>query len=148
MPTGEEARIEYARVFSELDYSCEAVWRIVSAFGGVERWIAGVHTCAVEGSGVGAVRIVGLSGRTVRERLDDLDHAGHTITYSVVPPHAMPAENVRGTIQLHAVSPGRTAITWRSDATRITGDAPALGARIEAFYSASIEGLRRLLAES
>ncbi|QGZ93777.1 SRPBCC family protein [Terricaulis silvestris] len=143
----EEARIEYARVVAELDYPLEAVWRVVSAFGGVERWIAGVDSCAVEGSGVGAVRVVGLAGRTVGERLDRLDQAEHTIVYSVLPPHAMPAENVRGTIQLRAVSPGTTAVTWRSDATRIDGNPAALSARIEAFYRASIEGLRRLLAE-
>lgn len=147
MPAGDDARIAYACVSAELDYPLEAVWRVVSVFGGVERWIAGVDTCAVQGSGVGAVRIVGLSGRTVRERLEHLDPAEHVIIYSVLPPHAMPAENVRGMIQLRAVSPGTTAITWRSDATRIDGDPAVLTARIGAFYRASIEGLRRLLAQ-
>lgn len=148
MPAGEEARIEYARVFAELDHPVEAVWRVVSAFGGIERWVAGVDTCAVQGSGVGAVRIVGLGGRTVRERLEHMDEAEYAIVYTVLPPHLVPAENVRGTIQLRALSPGATAITWRSDATRIVGDVALLTARIEAFYGASIAGLRRLLAES
>jgi len=147
MSGSEEMQLEYARVCVEMAASVEDVWRVVSAFGGVERWIAGADTCALDGEGVGAVRTIGLAGRSVRERLDRLDPARHSVTYSILPPHSLPASDVRGTITLRDAGAKLTEFTWVSDASHIDGDAAALRARVEAFYRASIDKLSRLLAD-
>ena len=142
----ETARTEYARVRAKIVAPVNEVWRILAEFGGVERWVAGAETCVLDGGGVGAVRTIGLAGRSVRERLDYLDPGRRSLSYSILPPHSLPASDVRATITLRDLGEA-TEFTWVSDAAQIDGDADALRARIEAFYRASIDNLTRLLAD-
>ncbi len=136
--------VEYARVERVLDHPVADVWAVVGAFGGLEAWADGVTACTVEEG----VRTVTRNGSTVRERLDRRDPAAHELGYAILPPHPLPADDVRGTISLRALGPDRTEIIWSSQARDFTAPPEALGARIEQFYAASIEGLDRLLGLS
>ena len=138
--------VEYARVSQVLEHPVDRVWAALAAFGGLERLADGVTGCAVEGEGVGAVRTVTRNGAAVRERLDRVDPVERQIAYTILPPHPLPAADVRGLIVLTAVGPERTEIVWRSEAREFQVPPGALGARIEHFYAASIEGLDRLLS--
>jgi hypothetical protein len=137
-------RIEYARVCVVLGHPIDQVWAVAGKFGGLEAWADGVSACSVEGEGVGAVRTV-TRGGVVRERLETLDPGRHEISYRILPPHALPAEDVRGAITLRALGPEKTEIVWRSEASRFHASPDALGERIEAFYRASIHGLGSVL---
>lgn len=134
--------VEYARAQQVLDHPLKRVWALVGAFGGLEHWADGVTACNV----VGDVRTVTRNGSTVRERLDRRDPEACEISYTILPPHPLPADDVRGTIALRALGPDRTEIVWRSQARDLRVAPEALGARIEHFYAASIEGLDRLLS--
>ena len=138
-------RIEYARVSVVLDHPIDQVWAVAGRFGGLEAWADGVSACSVEGDGVGAVRTV-TRGRVVREQLETLDPGLHEISYRILAPHALPAEDVIGAIALTALSPEKTEIVWRSAASSFHAPPGPLGERIEAFYRASIQGLENLLA--
>jgi uncharacterized protein YndB with AHSA1/START domain len=131
-----------------LDHPIEAVWTCVAAFDGIERWAAGVEACRVEGQGVGAIRTVKLGDRVAREQLEAIDAADRRLRYRILPPHALPAEDVCSEICLTALDDGRTEMVWRSQATGFTVPANQLGARIERFYDLSIDGLARLLRKS
>lgn len=139
--------ITYASVRAELDHPIETVWARIAAFGGLEDWAEGVSACTIEGEGVGAVRTVVRNDTTVRERLKAIDSAAHMLRYQILPPHRLPANAVHGNVILQALADGRTEMLWWSDAADFTAPPEALGSRIEAFYAASIEGLRRLLEE-
>ena len=134
--------VEYARVERILDHPLERVWAFVGAFGGLEHWADGVTACAVDHE----VRTVTRNGATVRERLDRRDPHAHEISYTILSPHPLPAEEVRGLISLRPLADGRTAVVWRSEARDFRGPHEALGARIAQFYAAAIEGLDRLLS--
>jgi hypothetical protein len=134
--------VEYARVTRILEHPVARVWAVAGAFGGLERWADGVSACAVDGG----IRTVTRNSGTVRERLDRHDPDALEISYSILPPHPLPADEVRGTIVLRALGPARTEIVWRSEACDFQAPPTALGARIEQFYAASIEGLDRLLS--
>jgi hypothetical protein len=139
------ASITYATVRAELDHPITTVWARIDAFGGLEDWAEGVSACTVEGEGVGAVRTVTRNGNSVRERLEVIDPAAHMLRYQILQPHLLPADAVHGNVILRALGEGRTVMVWRSDALDFTVPPEALGVRIEAFYAASIDGLRRLL---
>jgi hypothetical protein len=79
----------------------------------------------------------------VREQLETFDPGRHRISYRILSPHALPADEVRGAITLRAMGPRATEIVWRSSAERFHAPPGQLGARIEAFYRASIQGLER-----
>ncbi|MDB5704227.1 MAG: hypothetical protein JWN66_1343 [Sphingomonas bacterium] len=137
--------ITYASVRAELDHPIEAVWARIGVFGGLEDWADGVSACSVDGKGVGAIRTVVRNGNSVQERLEAIDPVGHVLRYQILQPHPLPADAVHGNVILRPLGAGRTEMVWRSDARNFTVPPEALGARIEAFYAASIEGLRRLL---
>ncbi|MFA6114683.1 MAG: SRPBCC family protein [Sphingomonas sp.] len=137
--------ITYARVTAEFDRPIETVWARIACFGGLEDWADGVSACSVEGKGVGAIRTVVRNGNSVRERLETIDPVKHVLRYQILPPHSLPAQAVHGNVILRSLGAGRTEILWRSDATDFTVPPEVIGARIEAFYAASIEGLRRVL---
>ncbi len=140
--------VTYATVRAVLDQPIDRVWARIAAFGGLEDWADGVSACVVEGAGVGAVRTVTRHGNTVRERLEAIDPAGHRLRYQILPPHRLPADAVRGNVILSALGDGRTELVWASDAADFSVPPEVIGERIEAFYVASIEGLKRVLAES
>ncbi len=139
-----EETIEYARAEAVVDHAIERVWAVVGSFGGIETWMDGVSVCTVEGEGVGAIRTVTRNGSTVREQLIRWDVSAREISYAILPPHPLPASDVRGTIILEPLKE-RTRVSWRSHARDFKLPAETLGAGISAFYAASIDGLTRLL---
>ncbi len=135
----------YAEIHEVLDHPVEIIWRQVAAFGAIDRWADGVTGCEMAGEGPGAVRNVWLGERRVRERLEQLDPAAYRLRYHILPPHLLPAANIRSEIRLIPLAAGRTEMVWRSEATDFDVPPEELGARIETFYRRSIDGLRRLL---
>ncbi|ABQ67396.1 hypothetical protein Swit_1029 [Rhizorhabdus wittichii RW1] len=137
--------VTYADVRAVIDHPVERVWPLIADFGGLSAWAAGVTGCTLEGEGPGAVRRVALGDRVAHERLEAIDPARHWLRYHIVPPHAMPADDVYSDIFLTSIEKNRTEIRWSSEASGFGIPPEQLGARIEGFYGKSIEGLRRLL---
>jgi hypothetical protein len=139
--------VTYASVRAELDHPIETVWARIAMFGGLEDWADGVSACSVDGAGVGAVRTVVRNGNSVLERLEAIDPVEHVLRYQILQPHRLPADAVHGNVILRSLGAGRTEMVWRSDATDFTVPPEVIGERIEAFYAASIEGLRAVLGK-
>src|SRR5438445_683550 len=61
------------------------VWEVLGDFGGVLKWGGKMlQSCTVEGSGVGAVRRIGLpGGGEIAERCEAYDPAGRSLSYSI-----------------------------------------------------------------
>lgn len=135
----------YAEIHEVLDHPVEIIWPQIAAFGTIDRWVDGVTGCEMAGEGPGAVRSVRLGERQVRERLEQIEPAAYRLRYHVLPPHPLPAANIRSEIRLIPLEGGRTQMVWRSEATDFAVSAEELGARIETFYRRSVDGLRRLL---
>jgi carbon monoxide dehydrogenase subunit G len=138
--------MEYVRLTQEIARPPNQVWREVADFGGIVRWVDGVTECVVTGQGVGAVRLVTRNGRQIRERLATWDPREHVLAYELLPPHALPASDIRSTLALSGEGE-RTLVTWRSEA-RIPGDAAVLRGYIEPFFRTSLSCLRQLLEQS
>ncbi len=137
--------MEYVRLVEAIARPPDQVWREVGHFGGIARWVDGVTACEVTGQGVGAVRLVTRNGRQVHERLVMWDPQRHVLAYELLPPHALPASDIRSTLELTGDGE-RTLVTWRSEA-RIEGDAGILRGYIEPFFRTSLSNLRRLLEQ-
>ena len=137
--------IIYADVRVVLVHPIDRLWSPIAAFGDLDRWAVGVTGCTIEGEGTGAIRTVSLGDRQARERLEAIDPSRHWLRYSVLPPHAMPAENVASEIDLTALDDGRTEVRWRSEASDFTAPPEQVGAAIEKFYRRSLDNLDRML---
>lgn len=138
--------MEYVRVVVEIDHPVDRVWAMIAGFGAIKAWIEGIEACALEGDGgVGSIRSVTRGGSVTRERLEALDPAAHSLTYSLVPPYRLQAKDVRATIELTAPEDGRTIMTWYSQASEFDEPMEQIAAYIDAFYRASIGNLVALL---
>jgi uncharacterized protein YndB with AHSA1/START domain len=139
------ATVTYADVRVALDHPMESVWAAIADFGRIDRWAAGVTECVADGEGPGTIRTVSLAGRQVRERLEAIDPTVHSLSYRILPPHELPAREVSSEILLVPLDGGGVEMRWRSEATGLEVPPEHLGARIEAFFRRSIEGLDQML---
>lgn len=104
--------VDYSAV---IDGDPQTAWALLAAFEDMW-WHPQVNSSRLVGgeSGqVGAVRELGLAdGSTVRERLEELDHARMTLVYSFQGDPPIPVSTSRTTLSLQPAD-GQTAITWQ-----------------------------------
>src|SRR6266571_3735923 len=81
--------------------------RLLGDFGGIAK-LGGsmLESCTVEGSGVGAVRTLGLrGGGSIRERCEAYDAAGRALTYSIVGESPLPVRGYVSTCRVVETGP-------------------------------------------
>src|SRR5207244_6113823 len=81
--------------------SAARVWEVLGDFGGVLKWGGTMlRSCTVEGSGVGAVRRLGLPGGMESvERWEAYDAAGRSRSYAAVGKRPVPIRNYFWTVK-------------------------------------------------
>jgi hypothetical protein len=127
-----------------LNASADAVWTTVRDFGGVRKFVASLARCRVEGSGVGATRTVGFEGGgDIVERLESLDDAKRTLTYSIVKGE-LPFENYLSTMAVRDLGRGRCELAWSSTFEPQGAPEADVKAMIEGVYSDGFAGLKKL----
>ena len=133
------------RVEEEIAGDAAAVWNLMSDFGGLKAWNPGMESCELEGEGVGAVRtIVMPGGISLRERLESLDHANKTYSYSIVEA-PLPATDYVATVVVSEAAPGRTKIVWSSEFEPAGAAESDLVALFEGIYKGGIQGVANAL---
>lgn len=131
-------------VSEELDAPVDVVWSYIGDFGGLARWHPGVRSCEVQGSGIGALRVVGLDGWHAVERLTVYDPARHVLGYEMIDCGRAVLIGVRGLMELSALPGNRCRIDWSS---RLPDNpSPELEPLLQAYYPARIAQLRAALA--
>jgi len=132
-----------ARVEGEIAAPLDDVWKVVSDFVG----IIAVQGLPVEGEGegVGMIRTLTIGDIKIVERLEEVDEATHTTSYSIVS-SPMPVSDSRGTIHLAAAGEDSTRITW-SNTFEPAGMAEADAVQVlEKTYGGGIKALKRHFA--
>ncbi|MFF8973821.1 SRPBCC family protein [Streptomyces sp. NPDC014995] len=99
-----------------IDGGPKSVWTLIAAFEDM-RWhpqVDGSRLVSGESGQVGAVRELSLAdGSTVRERLEELDHARMTLVHSFQGDPPIPVSmSSRTTVSLQPAD-GQTAVTWQ-----------------------------------
>ena len=71
--------------------AADDIWAIVRDFGRLDDWLPPVVVCRTDRDGIGALRTLTLGdGAVVVERLEALDDAARTLTYSMADAGPMP----------------------------------------------------------
>ncbi len=127
----------------DLPVSAEGVWSYIGDFGGLARWHPRVRACRVEGSGIGALRIVSLDGWSATERLTAFDPASFTLSYELIACERPLMIGVMGTMRLQPLGDDCCRIVWSS---QLPPDASAeLEPLLRAYYPERIGHLRAAL---
>lgn len=132
-------------VEADLAVSPAALWELVRDFGGVKRWTPEITSCELEGSGVGAVRVVTMQGFTIRERLESLDEAARTLSYSIVE-GPLPLKDYLSTMRISDGAAGGSHLIWSStfEAAGIADDQATR--LVTSVYRQGIAAFRKVLA--
>jgi hypothetical protein len=90
------------------------VWELLGDFGGVTKWGgAMLESCTVEGSGVGAVRTIGLAGGgSIQERCEAYDGPKRSLTYSIIGNSPLPLRNYVSTCRVVEAGPDACRVEW------------------------------------
>jgi carbon monoxide dehydrogenase subunit G len=90
-----------------IDRSPDEIWKVMREFGGLDAWMPGVDSCALEGD----VRTIGTMGIEIKEQLRSRDDAARTISYSVVESPMGNLESHLATITVEPEGSG-SHLTW------------------------------------
>ena len=92
--------------------SADKLWKLVRDFGDIS-WIQGVAKVELEGEGPGMFRVIYAGdGPPVRERLETLDDATKTITYTIPEGIPFPVKNYHATMTVSAAETG-CQLEWK-----------------------------------
>jgi hypothetical protein len=134
-------------VNAEFTSSADDVWRELADFGGIGDWAPGVESCKVEGSGIGAIRKIGMPGGVVmEERLESLDDAARCLTYAIVG-GPMPLENYIAKIEVSEQA-GGCRVDWGATFDAQEGiPVEGISKGVSGAYSGMLAALKSKLGE-
>lgn len=98
------------QVVTEFEAPAQAVWQIMGAFHGLDRWFPGVTACTRDDAAWGEVRLAALGDRVTPERLEFYDNAGMSCAWSLVDAPLLGEH--RSTLTITALSAGRSRAEW------------------------------------
>jgi len=133
------------KVEEEVEAEVDTIWNIVRDFGGLKKWSAGLESCEVEGSGIGAVRTIKMGPIEIKERLEKLDEAKRSFSYAIVG-GPVPVENYLSTMTISEAGPKRARITWSATFTAKGAPEADCVKLFEGVYKGGIAGLRKAVA--
>ena len=134
------------RVVEEVAAPAARVWAVIRGFGDLMQWAHGLESCELEGSGIGAVRTVGLpGGLRLQERLESYDEAGRSFSYAIIGKHPLPFRDYLSSVGIREAGPARCEITWEGRFDPKPGSEAAAQTLVRGIYTSSIASLRKKL---
>jgi hypothetical protein len=134
------------RVHEEIAAPAARVWAVIRGFGDLLQWADGLESCEVEGSGIGAVRTIGLpGGLRIQERLESFDDAARSFSYAIIGKSPLPFRDYLSTVQIREAGPTRCEITWEGRFDPKPGSEAASQTLVRGIYTGSIASLRKKL---
>jgi len=123
------------------------VWELLGDFGGVAKWGGRmVESCRVEGSGVGAVRTVGLAGSApVQERCEAYDAAGRALTYSIIGTSPIPVRGYVSTCRVVETGANECRVDWEGRFEPAGVPEEQAQGMVRGIYTGAIARVRKLL---
>ena len=131
-----------------INAAADEIWKTLSSFRDVEKYIPLVKSSTVEGSGVGAKRtciIPSESGgeEKIEEEVQSFDNDAKTFSYSITS-SPMPLENYLSTIKVKDLGNGRCEVEWSSTFEPKGMPEEEVVKMINDIYVAAIDGLKKL----
>lgn len=123
------------------------VWELLGDFGGVMKWGGSMmQSCTVEGSGIGAVRTIGLGAISLQERCEAYDAADRALTYSIIGKNPLPLKNYVSTCQVVETGPGECRVDWHGTFEPDGATEEQTQGMVRGIYTGGIASVRKLLA--
>jgi mxaD protein len=133
---------------TELNASAEEVWKVISDFNGLTKFISAIVDSTTEGTGVGAVRTLTLeNGAQIVERLESLDGQARKLGYSILT-SPLPLEGYVAVMTVLALDDDRCKLVWSSTFQPHGAPESEVKNILEGIYSMGFEGLQKFFGSS
>ncbi len=131
-----------------INAAADEVWKTLSSFRDVEKYIPLIKSSTFEGSGVGAKRTCIIPNESggegkVEEELKSLDNDAKTFSYSITS-SPMPLVNYLSTVKVKDLGNGRCEVEWSSTFEPKGMAAEEVAKMINDIYVTAIDGLKKL----
>jgi len=145
-PKGETTMTE-VKVSESIAAPASKVWELLGDFAGVTKWGGPmIQGCTVEGTGVGAVRTIELSGgMSIQERCEALDTAGRALTYSIVGKSPIPIKNYRSTCRVVETGANECRVDWHGTFEPDGATEEQTQGMVRGIYTGGVAGVKKLL---
>jgi len=135
-------------VKNTINVSADEIWKTLSSFRNVEKYIPLVKSSTVEGSGVGAKRTCIIPNESggegkVEEELKSLDNDAKTFSYSITS-SPMPLVNYLSTVKVKDLGNGRCEVEWSSTFEPKGMPEEEVAKMIKDIYLTALSGLKKL----
>jgi len=131
-----------------INASADDVWKTVSSFRDIEKYLPFVKSSVTEGSGLGAERTCTIATpdgneAKLNEKITNFDENAKSLTYEITGFVPFPVENYKGTVKVADAGNNTCEIEWSA-----TFDAKAPEAEVTKMmndvYTSAINGLKQL----
>ncbi len=131
-----------------INAAADEIWKTLSSFRDVEKYIPLVKSSTVEGSGVGAKRICIIQNESggegkIEEELKSFDNYAKSFSYSITS-SPMTIENYISTVKLKDLGNGRCEVEWSSTFEPKGMPEEEVAKMINDIYVTALNGLKKL----
>jgi hypothetical protein len=130
----------------KLRVATDEVWAAIEGIGGLDRWFPIIDACRVEGSGVGALRIMTLAGGAgeMRDRIVEIAPSERRLRYhrTHLP---FPVSDYFGTVEVSDAGPDASRLVWTIRFEAAPSDAEATRNLVQKAISDGVDGLEHEL---
>lgn len=127
----------HVRVTRALAVPADALWKLVASFGDTS-WMPAGAQVTLHGSGPGMERRIAAGpDRVIHERLESVDEAGRTLTYSIPVNVPFPVKDYRATMRVRARGAG-SELDWSASFEPAGASEADAGKAIEGMYGVMI----------
>ncbi len=117
------------------------VWSIVGAVSGVDKWLAPITSCRVEGNN----RYCGTEDGEFKEDILNVDDEKMLFEYAIPKQHMMPVENIEGSMQVEKVDENSAKVTWKWNYDVLPENEAAAKEGLAQVGSMGLDGIQNLI---
>lgn len=128
------------KIAATIDVTPNEAWQIIGAVDGVDKWLAPIQTCRVEGD----KRFCSTEEGEFSEDILKVDHDSRVLEYHIPSQNMLPVENIQGRMQV-TESAGKATVEWAWDFDVDEGNEASAKEMLSMVGNMGISGIESLI---
>lgn len=130
-------------ITKKINVTADKAWEAISKIGRLDVWFPIIATCSVEGSGVGARRLMTVEGGgEIIDTIEEISPAKKRLVY-LRPTSPFPVSYYRGTVEVFESFDSMAVVVWTIDFDSEPERSVEVAELVKAAISAGIDGMEK-----